>query len=91
MNGQFCLVTGSTHGIGYETARALAAAGASVLVHGRDLTRARAAALAIGRDTGSAAVNAVQADFRASGTSAASHRNSPRACRAWTCSSTTPA
>jgi len=63
MNGQFCLVTGSTHGIGYETARALAAAGASVLVHGRDLTRARAAAVAIGRDTGSAAVTAVQADF----------------------------
>lgn len=63
MNGQFCLVTGATRGIGYETARGLAAAGASVLVHGRDLTRAREAARAISRETGNAAVSAVQADF----------------------------
>ena len=34
-----------------------------MLVHGRDLARARAAAAAIGRDTGSPRVNAVQADF----------------------------
>ena len=37
MNGRICVVTGATHGIGLETARVLAAAGATVVVHGRDL------------------------------------------------------
>jgi retinol dehydrogenase-12 len=63
MNGKYCLVTGATHGIGTETARALAAAGAHVLVHGRDLARARDVAEALRRDTGNAQVHAVQADF----------------------------
>ena len=63
MNGRICLVTGSTHGIGLATARALAAMGATVLVHGRDLERARATAERIGRDTGNRDVRAVQADF----------------------------
>lgn len=44
MNGRICIVTGATHGIGRATARALAASGATVLVHGRDLVRARAVA-----------------------------------------------
>ena len=63
MNGRVCLVTGSTHGIGLATARALAAMGATVLVHGRDLSRARAVAQTIGRDTGNRNVRSVQADF----------------------------
>ena len=63
MQGRICLVTGSTHGIGLATARALAALGATVLVHGRDLARARASAEGIGRDTGNRDVRAVQADF----------------------------
>jgi retinol dehydrogenase 12 len=63
MNRKYCLVTGATHGIGTETARALAAAGAHVLVHGRDLARARAVAEALRRDSGNPEVHAVQADF----------------------------
>src|SRR5271169_3061674 len=63
MNGKFCLVTGATHGIGLETARALAAAGAHVLVHGRDLTRARTVAEELRRDTANPEVQPVQADF----------------------------
>ena len=63
MNGLICLVTGSTHGIGLATARALAERRATVLIHGRDLARARAAADMIGRATGNRDVRAVQADF----------------------------
>jgi NAD(P)-dependent dehydrogenase (short-subunit alcohol dehydrogenase family) len=63
MNAKICLVTGATHGIGLATARALAASGASVLVHGRDLSRARAVASDISRDTGNRGVRCVQADF----------------------------
>jgi retinol dehydrogenase-12 len=63
MNGKICLVTGATHGIGLATARALAASGATVLVHGRDLGRARAVASDISRDTGNPEVRFLQADF----------------------------
>ena len=63
MNGRICIVTGATHGIGRATARALAASGATVLVHGRDLARARAVAEDISRDTGNPEVRFVQADF----------------------------
>lgn len=58
-----CLVTGATHGIGLMTARALAAAGATVLVHGRDATLAAAVAADIARACGTQTVRAVQADF----------------------------
>ena len=63
MNAKICLVTGATHGIGRATARALAASGATVLVHGRDLARARAVAGDISRATGNPEVRSVQADF----------------------------
>ena len=69
-----------------ETARALAAAGASVLVHGRDLTRARAAAAGDRpRHRQRRGEARCRPTLRARATSAAWHRNSPRACRAWTC------
>jgi retinol dehydrogenase 12 len=63
MNGKICLVTGATRGIGLETARALAAAGATVVLHGRSPHRARAAAARVAQDTGSPRVRPVFADF----------------------------
>lgn len=39
LNGQVALVTGSVRGIGAAIARALASAGADVIVHGRDISR----------------------------------------------------
>jgi retinol dehydrogenase 12 len=63
MNDKVCLVTGATHGIGLETARALAGTGATVLVHGRELARAGEVAVELSRSTGNARVRAVQADF----------------------------
>ena len=63
MNGKTCLVTGATHGVGLATARALAAAGASVLVHGRDPQLGRSVAASLGRETGNASVRFVHADF----------------------------
>src|ERR1700694_387373 len=63
MNAKLGPVTGATHGIGLATAGALAAGGASVLVHGRDLSRARAVASDISRDTGNPGVRFVQSDF----------------------------
>jgi retinol dehydrogenase 12 len=63
MNDKVCLVTGATNGIGLETAKALAGAGATVLVHGRDLIRARAVAQELARTTANSKVRAVQADF----------------------------
>jgi NAD(P)-dependent dehydrogenase (short-subunit alcohol dehydrogenase family) len=63
MQGKYCLVTGATHGIGVETARALAAAGAHVLVHGRDFSRARTVAATLREECGNPDVRAVQADF----------------------------
>jgi len=47
MTGKTVLVTGSTDGIGRETAERLAALGAEVLVHGRDRRRGAAALAAV--------------------------------------------
>ncbi len=63
MNGKTCLVTGATHGIGLVTARALAGAGATVLVHGRDAELGAAVAADIARSSGNSAVRFVRADF----------------------------
>ncbi|MGX7824567.1 SDR family NAD(P)-dependent oxidoreductase [Actinokineospora sp. 24-640] len=48
LSGTHAVVTGGTAGIGAETARALAAAGARVVVTGRDPVKGRAAAAGIG-------------------------------------------
>ena len=48
MNGQVCVVTGGTSGIGKAAATALARLGAQVLLVGRDHGRAEAAAAQIG-------------------------------------------
>src|SRR5690349_16221135 len=63
MNGRVCVVTGATHGIGLATARALAALGACVVVHGRDLARAETVAARLQHETGNSQLRAVQADF----------------------------
>ena len=63
MNGKTCLVTGATHGIGLVTAHALAAAGATVLVHGRDDELGKRVAAEIARASGNRAVRFVRADF----------------------------
>jgi NAD(P)-dependent dehydrogenase (short-subunit alcohol dehydrogenase family) len=63
MNGKTCLVTGATHGIGLVTARALAAAGATVLLHGRDAELGAAVAADVARTSGNSAVRFVRADF----------------------------
>lgn len=47
--GRLAVVTGANSGIGYQAARALAGAGARVIVAARDEARGRAAAQAIGR------------------------------------------
>jgi NAD(P)-dependent dehydrogenase (short-subunit alcohol dehydrogenase family) len=61
--GKTCLVTGATHGIGLATARALAALGARVLIHGRDPTLGKRAVADIGRSTRNWDVSFVRADF----------------------------
>jgi NAD(P)-dependent dehydrogenase (short-subunit alcohol dehydrogenase family) len=48
-DGRRIIVTGANSGIGYETARALAGAGAHVILAARDADKGRAAADAIGR------------------------------------------
>jgi 3-oxoacyl-[acyl-carrier protein] reductase len=48
LSGRVCVVTGSTGGIGLETARLLAAEGARVVVTGRDSARVEAARLEAG-------------------------------------------
>ena len=47
LDGKVCLVTGSTRGIGYAAASALAEAGGIVVVHGRDLATASDVARAL--------------------------------------------
>ena len=52
MAEQVAIVTGGTGGLGYETARGLAARGLSVIVAGRDPAKGEAAVGRIKRDTG---------------------------------------
>ncbi|MBB5854338.1 SDR family NAD(P)-dependent oxidoreductase [Amycolatopsis umgeniensis] len=52
LDGKIALVTGGTRGIGLATARALAEAGATVVLTGRDETKAKEAAAAAGAASG---------------------------------------
>jgi NAD(P)-dependent dehydrogenase (short-subunit alcohol dehydrogenase family) len=60
---QVILVTGSTDGLGRHVARELAARGATVLLHGRDADRGRAALEEIREPTGSERLRYYLADF----------------------------
>jgi NAD(P)-dependent dehydrogenase (short-subunit alcohol dehydrogenase family) len=63
LHGRTVLVTGSTGGIGKETARNLADLGARVVLVGRDAARAEAAATELRRGTGNNDVHALTADL----------------------------
>jgi NAD(P)-dependent dehydrogenase (short-subunit alcohol dehydrogenase family) len=62
MQNRIALITGSTGGIGKETAHGLARLGAHVVLVGRDPQRAAAAAEELRRATGNGAVDALTAD-----------------------------
>ncbi|WP_280418970.1 SDR family NAD(P)-dependent oxidoreductase [Nocardia carnea] len=63
VEGKTVLVTGSTGGIGKETARALAGLGAGVILVGRDKDRAAAAVDELRGSTGNSRVEAITADM----------------------------
>ena len=63
MQGQTCLVTGATSGIGFVTARELALKGATVIVAGRSQAKAQKAAEQIRVETGNKQVCSVWADL----------------------------
>lgn len=63
MKGKTVLVTGSTGGIGKETARQLAELGAAVILVGRDRARAEAAVAELRRSSGNRSVDAITADM----------------------------
>lgn len=63
MEGKTVLVTGSTGGIGKETARQLADRGASVVLVGRDKNRADAAVEELRGSSGNKSVEAITADM----------------------------
>jgi NAD(P)-dependent dehydrogenase (short-subunit alcohol dehydrogenase family) len=65
LSGRFAIVTGATSGIGLETARALAAAGASTTIAARDPAKAEAAAADIRQSTGSDRAHALTLDLAA--------------------------
>ena len=67
MKGRTCLVTGATHGIGFATARGLARAGATVVVHGCSAARVETVVGTIRRATGNPAVSGLVADFSSLG------------------------
>jgi len=66
LTGKIALVTGSTAGIGFAIAKALASEGAHVYVNGRTQERVNAAVAAVGSHAPSAKVDGIAADFSGS-------------------------
>jgi NAD(P)-dependent dehydrogenase (short-subunit alcohol dehydrogenase family) len=65
--GITCLITGATNGIGKATAQAIAAAGGTVVIHGRDLARTEATRAEIGAASGNTDIHMLLADFASLG------------------------
>ncbi|WNG22244.1 SDR family oxidoreductase [Cystobacter fuscus] len=63
MQGKVCLITGATSGIGLESARALAAQGATVVLSGRDPGRGEAALAEVRRTVPDAKLDLMLADL----------------------------
>ena len=63
MRGRICLVTGATNGIGRAVAQSIAAAGATVLLHGRDARKCTVTADALAAETGNHRLHPLVADF----------------------------
>lgn len=63
MQGKVCLITGATSGIGLESARALAAQGATVVLSGRDPGRGDAALAEVRRTVPDAKLDLMLADL----------------------------
>lgn len=63
MRDKTVLVTGGNKGIGYETARGLAAQGATVITVGRDASRGAAAVASLSQHTGNTKVSFLQVDL----------------------------
>ena len=63
MKNRVCMVTGATAGIGKATAMGLADMGTTVIVVGRNRTKAEAVAAEISSTTGNARIEAMVADF----------------------------
>lgn len=63
MQGKVCLITGATSGIGLESARALAAQGATVVLSGRDPGRGEAALAEVRRTVPEAKLDLMLADL----------------------------
>lgn len=63
MQEKTIVVTGGTKGIGYETARGLAALGATVIIVGRDATSGEAAVTSLQQQTDNTKISFVQADL----------------------------
>src|SRR4051812_18336745 len=80
LSGRRAVVTGATSGIGVETARALAAAGADVVLGVRRLDAGRGIASQIAESTGNSAVQAAALDVADLARSGTSLPGSPR-CR----------
>ena len=89
LSGKRAIVTGAASGIGVETARALAAAGAEVTLAVRDLDAGERVAADITADTGNGDVHVAQLDLADQESVARVRRRLGRArCTCW---STTPA
>ena len=63
MKGKTILVTGSTDGIGKQTALELACMGATVIIHGRDLQRLQTTREELIKKSGNENIDALLADF----------------------------